>query len=118
MPMFSARGFVRAIAVAAVLGAAGAASAGQGSPTAVKGPSATGTTEVTGQYRGYAGRFMTVWLDGGKRMRFTVDVASLPDWKKRFSFGEQVVVTYRDLGTRRLPLAIGMRKAEAPARKR
>lgn len=117
MSILSPRFLVLAAVLGAGLVAGGAAGADQGTHTAVKGASLTGATEVTGQYRGYSGRYMTLWLEGGKRMRFTVDEASIPDWKKRFHFSEQVVVTYRDLGSRRLPLAIGMRKAEDPARK-
>ena len=118
MTSFSIRAPLLGIAMGCVLvGWAGAAEALEGPSAAVRAPSTAGALESTGQYRGYAGRVLSLWIDDGKRMRFHVDDRSVPDWRKRFRFGERITVTYRDLGSRRLPLVIGLRKAEAEARK-
>jgi hypothetical protein len=109
---------------ALVLGLALGACVGTGAEGA-EGPPATaaeapktGTLEATGLYRGYSGKWVNVWAEDGKRWRFEVDERALPDWRKRFQFGERIIVTYRDLGSRRLPLAIGMKKApNAPPKK-
>lgn len=40
---------------------------------------AKGVVEVTGEYRGYASKWMNVWLDDGTRLRFEVDDKAVPD---------------------------------------
>lgn len=107
------------------LGLALGASVGTGAAEGAEGPPATataapkaGTLEATGTYRGYSGKWFNVWAEDGKRWRFEVDEHAMPDWRKRFQFGERVTVTYRDLGDRHLPLAIGIKKvSNAPPKK-
>jgi hypothetical protein len=96
------------------LGAQGAASP----PAAAQEAPRSGPLEVTGVYRGYSTKWANLWADDGRKMRFSVDDRAVPDWRKRFKFGERLTITYRDLGSRQFPLAIGMRKAEGDPSKK
>jgi hypothetical protein len=108
-----------ALVLGIVLGVGPAgAEAAQGVPTAAQEAPRSGALEVTGAYRGYASKWMNLWADDGRKMRFSVDDRAVPDWKKRFRFGDRLTVTYRDLGARQLPLVIGVKKVESAAPKK
>jgi hypothetical protein len=98
--------------------AVGVAAGAQAPATTAKAPTAGAPLEATGTYRGYSGKWLNLWMENGKRLRFEVDDRQVPDWRKKFRFGEQVTVSYRDLGSRHLPLAVGIKKVETPAPKK
>jgi hypothetical protein len=96
----------------------GVAAAAQSPPSPSPELARSGTAEVTGTFKGYSSKWMNVWTADNRRLRFEVDERSVPGWQKRFKFGDQVTVTYRNLSSRHVPMVIGIRKADGSPKKK
>jgi hypothetical protein len=114
-------GGVRVLVIGVALGSlvATTAAAQAGKPAAASPqPTRAASGEVTGEYRGYSGKWINLWTADHRQLRYEVDEHSVPGWQKRFKPGEQITITYKDLGTRRIPMATGIRTADATPKKK
>lgn len=108
---------VLGMALGGLVGTADAAQTNK-PPASTTQPDRSGTAEVTGTYRGFSSKWINLWTADHKQLRFEVDPHAVPGWQKLFKVGDQITITYRDLSSRHLPMAIGMRKADALPKKK